>query len=102
MRLFVKCHKLTAFSSAGWRTGGKTLCKTVFTLDSCTSIPGAVVCCFKTEKEMLRRWKELLTATDPDIITGYNCINFDLNYLLVRATTLKLDNFHYLCKTRIF
>lgn len=50
---------------------------------------------------MLLKWRELLIKTDPDIITGYNCINFDLNYLIVRASTLKLEEFRYLCKNKL-
>lgn len=70
----------------------------VFTLNTCSSIPGATVCSFDTESEMLLKWRDLVVQTDPDIITGYNCINFDLNYLIVRATTLKLESFKQLCK----
>lgn len=33
---------------------------------------------------------------DPDVITGYNIVNFDLPYLLNRATTLKATKFPYL------
>ena len=34
-----------------------------------------------------------MTAVDPDIITGYNIVNFDLPYLLNRANALKVRNF---------
>ena len=37
-----------------------------------------------------------MTETDPDVITGYNIVNFDLPYLLNRATTLKVSNFPFL------
>jgi len=30
---------------------------------------------------------------DPDIITGYNIINFDLPYIIRRAEVLKMKNF---------
>jgi hypothetical protein len=33
---------------------------------------------------------------DPDIITGYNIVNFDIPYLLNRANRLKIKNFPYL------
>ena len=33
---------------------------------------------------------------DPDIITGYNIVNFDLPYLLNRAVTLKVNKFPYI------
>ena len=35
---------------------------------------------------MLSRWIDLLLETDPDVMTGYNIINFDLPYLFDRAT----------------
>lgn len=34
------------------------------------------------------RWRDLLLETDPDVIIGYNIINFDLPYLYERATAL--------------
>ncbi|MBN2457733.1 DNA polymerase II [Candidatus Woesearchaeota archaeon] len=36
---------------------------------------------FETEKEMLLFFKERLAAIDPDIITGWNVVDFDLNVL---------------------
>ena len=35
----------------------------------------------KTEEECLRKFKEEITKLDPDIITGWNLIDFDLVYL---------------------
>lgn len=32
-----------------------------------------------------------MQEVDPDIITGYNIVNFDLPYLLNRANTLKVS-----------
>ncbi|MHA1595275.1 MAG: DNA-directed DNA polymerase [Candidatus Baldrarchaeia archaeon] len=40
--------------------------------------------CFNGEEEMLRRFLEIIDAYDPDLITGYNILNFDLPYLLRR------------------
>lgn len=37
-----------------------------------------------------------LSVTDPDILTGYNIINFDLPYLLNRANVLNLSTFPFL------
>jgi DNA polymerase delta subunit 1 len=77
---------------------GTPIYNIILTLNTCCSIPGALVCWFDTEKEMLLQWRQIVFLTDPDIITGYNCINFDLNYLLIRAMILKADMFPYLCK----
>ncbi len=43
------------------------------------TIPDTVIC--KTEHEALTLWKEELTKFDPDIITGYHVIDFDLAFL---------------------
>ena len=37
-----------------------------------------------------------MNEADPDVITGYNIVNFDLPYLLNRANALKVVNFPYL------
>ena len=41
-------------------------------------------------------WSNFLTEVDPDIITGYNVVNFDIPYLINRAITLKVSRFPYL------
>lgn len=43
----------------------------------------------------LQRWRDLVIETDPDIIIGYNIVNFDLPYLIDRAETLKISDFPY-------
>lgn len=68
--------------------------RNIMTLKSCAPIAGAEVMSFENEKELLSRWRDLLVETDPDIIIGYNIVNFDLPYLLDRATTLGLPSFH--------
>lgn len=34
---------------------------------------------------MLLEWRDFLKNVDPDIITGYNIVNFDLPYIINRA-----------------
>jgi DNA polymerase delta subunit 1 len=48
---------------------------------------------FDDEKALLLRWRDLMLEADPDIIIGYNIVNFDLPYLLNRAETLKIPHF---------
>jgi DNA polymerase delta subunit 1 len=38
-------------------------------------------------------WQELVAAVDPDLLIGYNILNFDFPYLVQRAETLKLKKF---------
>jgi len=41
-------------------------------------------------------WKEFIRLVDPDVVTGYNIITFDIPYILARATNLGLTNFPYI------
>lgn len=67
------------------------LCRVIFTLHECAPIAGALVIWFDDESEMLGKWAEFVREVDPDFLTGYNCINFDLCYILTRAAALKAD-----------
>lgn len=49
---------------------------------------------------MLSAWQQLVVATDPDIVTGYNTLNFDLPYLIQRARTLGVGTFPLLGRIR--
>ncbi|PRW18348.1 DNA polymerase delta catalytic subunit [Chlorella sorokiniana] len=67
--------------------------RNIMTLKSCAPITGAEVMSFEDERELLLRWRDLVLEADPDIIIGYNIVNFDLPYLLNRADTLKIPQF---------
>ncbi|KAJ1606887.1 DNAQ-like 3'-5' exonuclease [Cryptosporidium canis] len=71
----------------------ESVCNVVFALKECASIAEAFVFWFESERDMLMAWKDFLVATDPDVITGYNCINFDMHYLLERAKLFQLNDF---------
>ena len=43
----------------------------------------------------MQRWRDLVGEADPDIIIGYNIVNFDLPYLIQRAEALKIAEFPY-------
>lgn len=73
----------------------KPFCKVIFTLKSCAPIVGTQVIACEEERDVLMRFVKFFVTVDPDIITGYNIINFDLPYLLDRAKTLKLADFAY-------
>eukprot|EP00434_Breviolum_minutum_P041516 symbB.v1.2.036930.t1/scaffold5332.1/size28346/3 len=63
----------------------RPLSHAVWTLQSCNDIAGAIVYAFDTEEEMLLSFRHFVQEVDPDVITGYNIINFDLPYLVDRA-----------------
>ena len=48
----------------------------------------------------LKAWSDFVKKVDPDIITGYNVVNFDLPYLLNRAAALKVYPFSFLGRVR--
>lgn len=70
--------------------------RNVFTLNTCASIVGSQVLSHKTEVELLNDWANFIREVDPDILTGYNINNFDIPYLLNRASALKVKNFEFL------
>ncbi|KAJ1507480.1 DNA polymerase delta catalytic subunit [Coelomomyces lativittatus] len=70
--------------------------RNVFTLNTCAHIVGSQVLSFDTEQELLSSWSQFIRQCDPDIVTGYNILNFDFYYLLERANVLKVHSFPYL------
>ena len=63
--------------------------KNVITLDTCDPIPNVDVVSCKTEKQLIKKWCELVNRIDPDIITGYNIFGFDFMYIYSRADELQ-------------
>ncbi len=47
--------------------------------------------CFDTEKSLMLRFIELMLIQDPDIIIGWNVINFDFRFLQKKADNLKIS-----------
>ncbi len=50
---------------------------------------------FEREDDLLIQWRDFIKEVDPDIITGYNIVNFDLPYIIERATALKMQNYAF-------
>jgi DNA polymerase elongation subunit (family B) len=59
--------------------------KNILTLGSCDKIDGVDVIECETERELIIEWCNLINRIDPDIITGYNILGFDFDYLYKRA-----------------
>jgi DNA polymerase delta subunit 1 len=68
------------------------LVKHLLTLKGCERIddPKVVVEECKTEKELIRRWVDMVSRMDPDIFYTYNGDSFDCMYLIERAELLGL------------
>ena len=62
--------------------------RNVFTLQQCAPIVGSKVHSFKNEYAMLCAWRDFVQEVDPDIITGYNIVNFDLPFIIDRSSHL--------------
>ncbi|MCK9356596.1 MAG: hypothetical protein M0R22_05575 [Dehalococcoidia bacterium] len=71
----------------------KPVIKNLFALNGCSVIPGADVLEFVDEREMLGMFRDFIQASDPDIITGYNIVNFDIPYLIDRGKALGVRDF---------
>eukprot|EP00118_Oscarella_pearsei_P010957 m.70078 g.70078 ORF g.70078 m.70078 type:complete len:1078 (+) comp35658_c0_seq2:34-3267(+) len=70
--------------------------RNIFCLKTCAAVVGSDVKSYEREKDLLSAWAEFVVAVDPDVITGYNIVNFDLPYLLNRAQKLQLPRFPFL------
>ena len=64
----------------------------LLSLNETADIDNATVIWYKTEKELLLGFTELIRKIDPDIITGYNIFGFDFYYLYERSKKLKIDS----------
>ena len=48
-------------------------------------IENSEIVSYKTERELLLAWKDLIQKEDPDIIIGYNIFGFDYQFIHIRA-----------------
>lgn len=69
---------------------GEILRRVVLTLKLCDPITNADVFSFETEEELLIAWRNLVVSCDPDILTGYCIVKFDLPFLFGRAESLNI------------
>jgi DNA polymerase delta subunit 1 len=75
--------------------------KCVFALRETAPIAGLVVHCFETEEELILAFVRYIVETaDPDIITGWNIMNFDFKYLINRMMFLGLEDAAF-CFSRV-
>ena len=70
--------------------------KNVFCLKETAPLPGAQIKWFNTERELLNAWSKFVRKVDPDLITGYNIMNFDFPYILTRAKKLKIGRYFWM------
>ena len=64
--------------------------KHIAVLGECEDIEGVHIECYKTEKELILGWADLVSKhLDLDILSGYNIWGFDFMYLYERAVKYK-------------
>lgn len=75
-------------------TSKKEEFKIILQLKECSDVSGSMLRCFEDEFDLLAAFEEVLQVYDPDIVTGYNIIAFDLKYILDRIATLTSKGKH--------
>ena len=49
---------------------------------------------------MLEKWRDFILAVDPDIITGFNIVNFDIPYIINRSIALQMNKYAIFSRVR--
>lgn len=77
----------------------------IYTLGTCShrdpETDQVIVREFEREEDMLVSWLELVRAVDPDVLTGYNILGFDIAYINSRANELGIPPHRFLRFGRI-
>lgn len=66
--------------------------KHLVTLKSCNKIDGVTVESFNKESSVIIAWATMIKKMDPDIMTGYNILQFDYHYIMARAKKFGIEN----------
>lgn len=74
--------------------------KNIMVLNTCEPIAGIDVRTYPNEEALLMAWSEFIVESDPDLLTGYNIVSFDLWYLAERAKKLGLTKFNYFSRVK--
>ncbi|KAK0189528.1 ribonuclease H-like domain-containing protein, partial [Armillaria mellea] len=92
-----RIHPIIQISNMVVRMGGwesEPFLRVIFTLDTCDPIEGVYVCSYPSESELLQAWQNFIHAVDPEVLTGFNILNFDLWFIIERSqglTTFNVD-----------
>ncbi|EAS03084.2 DNA polymerase family B exonuclease domain protein (macronuclear) [Tetrahymena thermophila SB210] len=72
-----------------FKNGQKQSNKQIFTTSETMELdPSVQIKYFKSELQMLQAWFDELNIIDPDVITGFNVLKFDLSFLFLRTKYL--------------
>jgi len=88
----VEGDKVTFIGSTFTKYGeDKSYLNHCIVLDTCSDIPNAKIESYKTEREVLLAWKNLIQRENPDFIIGYNIFGFDYTFMYLRAKELRCE-----------
>ena len=71
----------------------RLICFYMGLLGPCDPIPNAQVIVVENERDLLEKWRQFILSSDPDVLLGYNQLNFDLPYMVTRAELHDLTDF---------
>ena len=69
--------------------------KVVFQLGECEEIVGTDLYSFSREDHLLQAFDKFMEAYDPDVILGYNMVNFDMDYINKRKAQFDTLDYSY-------
>ena len=88
----VEGDKVTFIGSTFTKYGeDKSYLNHCIVLDTCSTIHNAEIESYKTEREVLLAWKNLIQRENPDFIIGYNIFGFDYTFMYLRAKELRCE-----------
>ena len=88
----VEGDKVTFIGSTFTKYGeDKSYLNHCIVLDTCSEIHNAEIESYKTEREVLLAWKNLIQRENPDFIIGYNIFGFDYTFMYLRAKELRCE-----------
>jgi len=71
----------------------KPITRDIFVLNNANNIENANVHCFNSEEKLIIAFSKYILKHNPDIVSGYNIIPFDIPYLYDRALELDIVNY---------
>lgn len=73
------------------KRGDKILRNVLLTLYDPLDIEGLEIIKCKTERDLLLAWINLVATENPDILSGYNILEFDMNYIIERCIICEIE-----------
>jgi DNA polymerase elongation subunit (family B) len=76
--------------------GDARVARYVFVVGGCDAVPDTETHSYRTEKAMLKGFVSKFLELDPDVVTGYNIMGFDFEYIYRRAGEISQDLVRFL------